>query len=215
MSLKNNMPVIATGKEIMLPRGYLSHSQYILRKKNPKKYNDIYFFGGKSFTNEGMRFGKVVAEALETNKTEDETIKALIAMLPRYPKPEHEINTSVKTEDGILNLMGKIDTFFMRGKRFREYKTGKTAWTQAKVDKETQITFYYMLVYLKYGQLPEKKVWLDWIKTEYDEDGKPRLTGEIVSFETDRNMGQVLELMDDVHKTAVEISKEYRAMLGI
>jgi len=181
------MPVIAKGEDILLPRGYLSYSQWKLRKKNPGKYNDIYFFGGKSFTNAGMRFGKIVAEALETGETQDPTIKALMSILPRYPRPEHEIKTRVNTNEGVLTLLGKLDTFFMRGKTFREYKTGKTKWTQAKVDKDEQITWYYALVYLEYGHLPEKKAWLDWIETEYEKGEKPKLTGRIESFETARS----------------------------
>lgn len=209
------MPVIAKGEDILLPRGYLSYSQWKLRKKNPGKYNDIYFFGGKSFTNAGMRFGKIVAEALETGETQDPTIKALMSILPRYPRPEHEIKTRVNTNEGVLTLLGKLDTFFMRGKTFREYKTGKTKWTQAKVDKDEQITWYYALVYLEYGHLPEKKAWLDWIETEYEKGEKPKLTGRIESFETDRTMGDVLELLADIHKVALDISGEYKAMLGI
>jgi hypothetical protein len=63
---------------------------------------------------------------------------------------------------------------------FREYKTGMREWTQAKVNTHGQLIFYAVMIWLKTGKLPE--CWLDWIRTEYDEYGEIKVTGEWKSF---------------------------------
>lgn len=75
--------------------------------------------------------------------------------------------------------------------KFADYKTGRTPWTQKRVDTDEQLTMYQYIVYCKYGVLAED-IKLEWIPTEYDEEGNLRLTGEIHTFTTKRTMRDIL-----------------------
>ena len=134
--------------KIKTPRKYLSYSQMILVEQSPKAYIKHYF-NDEDFTNDGMILGKQMAEALEDDIESDiPIIEQAMIFLPKYSRRDREIVVTV----GGLILLGKPDTFEPRGKKkFREYKSGNTAWTQKKVDKCDQITFYAMLIYFKYG----------------------------------------------------------------
>lgn len=73
-----------------------------------------------------------------------------------------------------------------------EYKTGRQ-FTQKMVDSSSQLTFYALLIWLKYGKLPDE-IFLHWAKTEIDEDGELKITGDIKTFETIRTFSDIILL---------------------
>lgn len=187
-------------KSIKTPRPYLSWSQMNLIERNPEAYIKTYFQGYK-FENEAMRLGKEVAEILEMDKICDNTmIENMRIMLPSYEKREFEI----KTEKHGIQLLGKLDCFNRKGLVIGEIKTGKK-WTQKMVDEHGQLTFYALLVYLKYKKLPSK-IYLHWAKTaEIDEE--LQLTGEIKTFETKRDLLDILKFTSRIKNAWAEIEK--------
>ena len=195
-------------KKLLNPRGYLSWTQVDMWMRSPDRYIRQYVHGASGFENSGMTFGKQASEALEGAETDDTAMEALVALLPHYAKREHEIKATMTTESGAVVLLGKLDTFGMDPIRFREYKTGRVAWTQAKADRHKQLLHYAALIYLFFGKLPTE-VWLDWAET-VEEDGVVRLTGRIVSFKVEITLLAVLGYLAVVTRVAKEIDAAYR-----
>lgn len=197
-------------KKILLPKKYLSYSQINLWKRSPEKYKRTYFEGEEYPTNQAIDFGKNFAEILEgKKKTDDIIVQGVICQIPKYDTIEKEIK--VKIED--INLLGYLDSYCSKTHNFYEYKTGKMDWTQDKVDKADQITFYAMLVYLKYKVVP-KNISLIWAKTEIEDD-IIQFTGDVKEFKTSRVLVDILKMMVEVKKIAKEIDVEYREFLKI
>lgn len=176
-------------KEIKTPRNYLSYSQLMLWERSPELYCKVYLDGIKQPENQYIKVGKALAERLETGiETDNELIEYLALFLPKYPKVEFEI---MADWEGIP-LMGKLDCFEPNGRIIGEIKTGK-CWTKNMVDKSDQLTFYSLLVWLKYKRVPSE-IRLHWAKTEIDENGRLRLTGDITTFTTIRTLSDIILL---------------------
>ena len=184
-------------KKIKTPRPYLSYSQMSLWEKNPDEYKRIYFEGGEGFYNSAMELGSKLSEALEEDIHSDISIvEHGRIFLPAYAKKEYQL----KVETEVCPLLSKLDTFSSRPLKFREYKTGKVPWTQGKVDKSMQITFYTYVIWRKYKKLPSP-IHLDWLCTDPDKN-----YGMIKSFETTRTI-------TDLIKFHVRIKKCWQGIL--
>lgn len=193
----------------LLPKGYLSFSQWSLWKKDPEEYKQRYFYGQEGFTNSGMDFGKIIADALE-NGTEDPMIQMLIDVLPRYEVMEHPIDVKIKG----VPIVGRVDTYSPKGFCFDEYKTGKRTkdgkapWDIVKVRKHEQLPFYALCLKKKHGSI-SKKVRLHWIETKEGEDGR-ELTGHIETFERVIEPWELKRMEDSIVQVAKEISDAYQ-----
>ena len=171
------------------PRNYLSWSQLSLWERSPELYRRIYLEGIKQPENQYIRLGSALADRLETGiETNDEMIEHLALFMPKYPKVEFEIKANWEG----ISVLGKLDGFDKGHRIIGEYKTGKS-WSQSMVNKSDQLTFYALLVWLKYGKLPSE-IRLHWAKTEIDEDGKLRINGEIKTFKTIRTLSDIILL---------------------
>lgn len=167
---------------------YISWSRLNLFERSPGDYERTYLLGQGRSTPQ-MEFGSKIASALETGEVQDlasEFVRIAFAGDKSMVR-EFEIRADL---DGIP-VLGKLDGFYPKSMKIREYKTGKN-WTQKMVDEHGQLTFYALLVYLKYGEMP-KEIVLDWAETVTDDDGV-RLTGRIESFKTQRKMNQVFSM---------------------
>jgi len=206
-------------KIIQLPKGYLSYSQKELWKNDPKRYKQIYFDGRDELrvSNSGMDYGKIVATALETEKdTDDLLTDSAMLLLPKYDIRDEEISTEFRTKEGWISLIGRPDTLNSKSFDFREYKTGKTKWTQKKAQNHPQMRFYAMLIYLKFNKLLHD-AYLDWIETETviieAEEGiinsftkkEIRPTGRVESFRVTFTLTDILNEMAETARVAKEI----------
>jgi len=200
-------------KKLLNPRGYLSPSQISLWMRNREKYIEQYVHGGEGYTNAKMQFGSKAALALETGeKTDDEMINMLVQLLPRYDKREYTMRVPFETKNGMVELLGKMDTYNSDDHSFMDDKTGTTKWTQSMANKLKQLHHYAAMIYLKYGKLPPK-IHLNWAKTEVittDEGRVVQLTGEVQTFEVKITLKEVLEYLALVSKVALEIDQMYR-----
>lgn len=197
-------------KYIQLPRGYLSYSQIVLWQNDRKRYSEIYMDGREELrtSNAGMEYGKVVATALEKGiETDDLLTDSAMLLLPKYDIADQEIEVDMKTKSGWLKIVGRPDTLDSTTKAFREYKTGKHAWTQERAQNHLQMHFYAMVIYVKYGKLLTEG-WLDWIETEWTPEGvKP--TGRVESFKVAFTLSDILKTMALATKVAKEIEIAY------
>lgn len=196
-------------KSIILPRKHLSWSAIDLWQKDPREYQRVYFLGEERFTNAAMHYGSKFARAMETGDAEgDQMIATAAIMVPRYEISEYKLSAELKTEEGIIPLLGFLDTSRDDpADGFREFKTGSQPWTQRRVDNHGQLTLYALMVYLKHHR-QVRQMHLDWLPTEKI-DGRIALTGEIRSFYTERSMTEILAMAALVRRTAFEISAAY------
>lgn len=197
-------------KNLLLPRGYISWTQLQLWERSKKEYERIYFYGGTVPKSRYMDFGSEVADDGENGTSEKETVKALNMLLPTYKIVEHKIDAEIKTQQGLIKVHGRLDTY--EPTRFRERKTGTVPWTQRKVDGHGQVDFYYMLVFLATGKLPTE-AWLDWAETKVNDEGGIELTGEHTEFMATRTMTDVLRMISRTKKAALEIAEHYNIKL--
>jgi len=183
------------------PRGYLSWSQLNLWEKDPNMYYQVYFEGLDQFRTKYLELGKRMATTLENGFDEfgDPMFDMLSVMLPAYPEREFEIKVNHKVSDKlVVPLLGKLDGWNKATMTIGEYKTGKH-WTQSLVDSSGQLTFYALLVWLKYKTMP-KHIILHWAKTQEDEFGNLELTGDIKSFKTQRSLKDLILLSGRIER---------------
>ena len=199
--------------EFLLPKTYLSWSQMSCWMSNPERYRREYFEAGHKLDTKYLRFGKGIAELIESGKH-----KELLPDLEVYEKQEYEIKTTVRG----VPVLSYLDTYSPRLNIFREYKTGKVAWTPAKVIKHGQLIFYATVIKNSTGDTPEE-CWLDWIKTE---DGSLevedfwrtnektiQVTGEIRSFHRPIYEAEIEKMEELIFQVATEISDAYKEFI--
>ena len=190
-----------------MPTTYLSFTQWNMWLTNPEDYKRRYFLGIKQESNKYLEFGKKVDEAIETRRTDDETLHGISMLIPRYQVMQAEIVTEHKG----LKLYGKLDTFNPKTLAFRDYKTSKNKWTQGQADSNLQMTMYALILSLEHNQMPAS-IHIDWIETK-EEDGEMKITGKLHEFETKRSLAQLYEMSVSVINVANEISEHYKKFM--
>jgi hypothetical protein len=209
---------MAAKKYIQIPRGYISVSQLVLFRNDPKRYAEQYFEVDpiRDAPNRGQVYGKEVAEAMEHAKeTGDLLTDAAITLIPKYDTRDQEITAEFKDKEtrSWIKVLGKPDLLDSKTKAIREIKTGKGehAWTQEKAQNHLQIKFYQMIVYLKWGVVL-KEAHLDWIRTEKVNVGSYEIpvweiqpTGHVQSFPVVLGLKDILDTMALTARTAKEI----------
>lgn len=194
--------------KILLPQGYLSQLQIVMWKNDREKYIRKYILREEdNFTNSGIKFGKTVSDALEGKGEVDILTEGVVSLLPKYDSCEQEITVEMSG----IPLLGKLDTFNTKTFEFREYKTGRRAWTSRKAHGSFQMWFYAMLVYLKHKKVLHE-AYLDWAETE-EVNGVVSPTGKIESFRVVFTLTGILETMATTSKVAKEISQCYQEEL--
>jgi len=95
---------------------------------------------------------------------------------------------------------------------FREFKTGKTAWTQERAENHWQLYFYAMLIEAQSWYIPQK-AYLDWIVTSNDENGNIIPTWEIQTFEVKIDPKKVESMKKKVPKIFAEMQEAYETWI--
>lgn len=197
---------------ILLPRGYLSSSALDLWESSPKQYAKKYFEGQDiDRPNDYMTFGKRLAQHLETGEFADDPMIAFAKnFLPSFGNNEYEITTILKTPYGDIKLLGKLDDFDIKEKKVYEHKTGKTKWTQARVQSHGQLKFYSVIIDNEFDVIPDQE--LNWIETVKVND-TVRPTGVVERFYYKATREEVEEKKQQIIKACIEIDREYRKYL--
>lgn len=183
------------------PRGYISPSQMVLFLKDKNLYYQVYFEGLQQFKTKFLTLGKRLATGLEKGKDEekDPMFEKIIKLTPQYPNREYEMREMLDE----VPLFGKLDGFEKDTLTIHEVKSGKR-WTQGMADNLDQITFYTLLVWLRYKTLPQA-IFVHWARTAEDEEGKLTLTGDIKTFRTKRSLAQIIVFSAKVKQVWKEI----------
>lgn len=168
---------------------------------------------GEKLDTKALRFGKSIASDIEAGKFRDKLPHLVV-----YPEVEYKIEVDC---DGVP-LLSFIDSYDPETNVFREYKTGKVKWTDAKVHKHDQLTFYALALKLKNGTMPESCT-LDWLVTEHDAYQEPsglhneatiKLTGEIYSFIRYFDERELDRMRKEIVQAAEEITEVYKSIIN-
>jgi hypothetical protein len=198
-------------KQIQLPTDCLSYSQVTLWQSDRARYKEIFFNRneGARFMNEGMAYGKVVADALENDEeTGDLLTDMAMSLLVKYDIRDKEMEGVLQTKDGDIRIVSHPDTMDSKTFALGEYKTGKVKWTQKKAQNWFQLKFYSMLIFLIHKKVPPR-VFLQWIETFKDTDGVVKPTGHVELFEVKITMSDIINTMALVSRVAKEIEAEW------
>ena len=195
------------------PKNHISWSQLLEWEKGPEA-SEKYISGG--FQNIEMDFGDKIHKGLK-NGVDDPDVNFVRVWIPepgeREVEMEIEIAMGVKLKigiDGLSFINGKgIMPEFSESIHIDEYKTGKTPWTQKKVDNHGQITVYDLGIYIKHGIIPNNTLW--WIPTEEDEFGNiKKANGIPKAFETTRSLYDIMAMKRRLVKAHKEIGLYYK-----
>lgn len=198
---------------ILLPKGYLSPSQMEMWEKSPDRYMREYFEKGRRLVTKYTEFGNVVHKLIE-----DGLHEIHLPGLKVYDVPEMEIRIDVR---GVPTL-GRLDGYDETENCFGDYKTGKAAWTQAKVQKHRQFTFYATQVRIIKGIAPRycDVHWIETLEedppehTFWKDEPKMRLTGKVRTFRRYFDERELDRMEHDIERVAREISSAYRKFIS-
>jgi hypothetical protein len=181
---------------------------------SPNRFRKEYFECGDKLDTKYLRLGKGIAELIEKDAH-----KVLLPDLIVYDVREYEIRTNVRG----VPLLSYIDDYDPINNVFREKKTGKVPWTQAKVIKHGQLVFYAVALKHSVGKIPAYCD-LDWMETkegviEVDDFWREnekivQVTGRIKSFHREFDEREIEKMEDLIEKSAYEISEAYKAFLA-
>ncbi len=198
---------------LLLPRGYLSYSQMTCWESNKARFRREYFEGGRKLNTKYLAFGKGVAKMIE-----DGTYKEILPDLEILGTPEYKILTKVQG----VPVLSYIDDFSKPLHAFQEFKTGKIAWTKARVQKHEQLPFYATALKWQTGIMPQwcNLLWFETSEDVIDEsdfwamvEKKLALTGRIVPFRREFDPREIERMEKKIVRIAHEISNAYRAFI--
>lgn len=186
---------------MITPRYYISYSQLMLVEKSEEQYVLQYIRGLKPKSNINMKFGELMANALEKDEgTSDPILDLMIAQLPKFANRDIPFEAKLKDGKEEIILLAKPDSWKPDGSAFLEYKTSVRDWKQKMVDESDQITFYATAFYLAFGKIPED-IELVQVKTAYrGNKGVVVATGEILRFPTKRKLLDIIKMSSRIKK---------------
>lgn len=186
---------------MLTPKPYLSFSQMVLFEMSPKRYADQYLYGKKQFINRNMAYGSKLADGLEKEEaTGDPLLDLMMARIPKFELMDIAFQIPLKDGKNEIQILAKPDTAKADYTAFKEYKTSLRSWTQKMADDSAQITFYTTAMWLKTKKIP-KDIELVNVVVEYLEDGSLQPTGEMVCFQTERTMVDIIKMTARMKKT--------------
>lgn len=167
-----------------------------------EEWYDNYINGNRQPANREMIFGSNIGKKLETDPT-------YLPQIPRHSKMEHLF--SVKF--GHIPLTGYADSFCdQTHTKILEFKTGKKAWDQKRVDGHHQLTMYALMNYIT-NKIDPKHVDIQLIWMPTKENGDFTITfvddieNHIMVFKTKRTMNDILRFGMEINKTYNEMIK--------
>lgn len=166
---------------------------------DPEQWYRRYILDEKEPPNKEMVFGKMIGERLASDKN-------FLPQVDRHLTFEQKLEVRF----GKIPMIGFMDTSHLPEKKFREFKTGKTAWTQKRVDEHGQIDMYLLMIYIAHRIKPEEMtVHLDWLKTVEHGDFTITLTEpvELYTFKTKRTMAQLLKFGAHINRIVTEMEE--------
>ena len=130
---------------------------------DPEQWYRKYVLREEDLPSQEMIFGKIIGSKLENDPT-------FLPQIPRHSKMEHGWTVVYKG----IKLTGFADSFCTKtNKKLLEFKTGKKAWDQKRVDEHGQLTMYCLMNFITNKIKPEEmEIQLVWMPTKETGDFK-------------------------------------------
>lgn len=146
-----------------LPKPYLSYSAMSSFLDYRPDFRARYYENKEMFITPELTFGKKIGEMLEHGHES-------LAHISHGDVAEKELKFEV---DGIP-VLGYIDSFRSEDSFIYEFKTGKTPWTQGRVDKHFQLDVYSLGVEILEGKVNDEcmLVWMETQRVEREHNGR-------------------------------------------
>lgn len=199
-----------------LPRPYISYSAYHLWRTSKDQYRKRYYENEKPLETIETKFGKQIADWLESNDPRTKHI-------PNYLAREYDIEVMIEG----TRVIGRIDGFDETRIRFLDHKSshkdkdGKVPWDKVKVRKLEQLPFYSMLLKEKFGKV-DNRCHLIWIETEFIENQEEfgghilraqgrelKMTGRVKKFPRVIRQFERKRIKEDLILAIKEIKQDY------
>lgn len=191
-----------------LPKPYLSYSAINTFLTNPSDFRKRYYENKQLPITPELIFGKRIGELLEHG---DESL----AHIKHGDVAEKELKFEV---DGVP-ILGYIDSFRSEDKYIYEFKTGKTPWTQGRVEKHLQLDIYSLGVETLEGSVNDECM-LIWMETErvdkpqvgriqHGYEYEIRFTGKVKEFVRVITKQQREDAYNTIIRVAQDISTDY------
>lgn len=200
-------------ESLLLPKKYLSASQMELWEKSPDRYRSEYFEKGKKLRTRYLEFGGYIHKMIE-----DGTYHEHLPGLRVYSERELRLTAEIRG----VPCLSYIDGNDPVEAEFGDYKTGKAAWTQARLQKSEQMLFYAVMLRVRTGKTPTR-CGLHWIET-YDHEDKEqsfwqddkqvKLTGRVLTFYRQFDERELDRMEVKILRVAQEISEAYREFIN-
>lgn len=177
-----------------------SWSQYSSFLYDPEQWYKKYILDEEQRTSKEMEFGKFVGGKLEKDPT-------FLPQIPRHSIMEYEF----KCMFGDIPVVGYADSFCDKtNKKLLEFKSGKKAWDQKRVNEHGQLTFYLLMNWLINKIRPEDvEVQLIWMPTQDNGDFSisfvDNIEQRIKVFNTKRSMRDILVFGASIKKVYKEM----------
>lgn len=156
--------------ELKLPKAYISHSQFVLFKRDPMAYYEQYFVAKIDEPTDKMSLGKIFQEAwcdpkynyekklkeVGFNSDKTRVIKTALEhpATVKLPKNKTEKQFVVTSREIDYPILAQLDGLDANIKLIVENKFGQP-WNQEKVSTDSQITWYLLCYKLQYNHLPK------------------------------------------------------------
>jgi len=173
---------------------------------SPETYKRLYVMGEKLPINRGMAYGSKMADAMEKDEnTGDIALDFAMSLLPKAGMSEKEIDWKVMG----VPIFGKIDHAKKDLSLIDEYKTGvEKSWNQNKANQSAekgQLCFYGTSIYFKTKKIPKAR--LSFVPTIKNDLGQVEAKGEVITFNVDIKMKDVLVMATRMKKAWKEIGE--------
>ena len=196
-----------------LPKPYLSYSAMNDFYYNKSRFQQKYYEGKEFPATPELAFGKKIGEMLEHGHES-------LAHISHGDVAEKKLEFEV---DGIP-VLGYIDSFRSEDSFIYEFKTGKTPWTQGRVDKHFQLDVYSLGVEILEGKVNDEcmLIWMETEKVERTGGGRVshenaytiQFTGKVREFKRTITKEDRAIAYDRIITTAQDISEDYTDWLS-
>lgn len=187
----------------------LSWSQISCWEYSKEDWYNRYILNEKTKESPEMLFGKSLATSIENGKP----IAPVTIIHPEKIVKGENVEHAFKVMFNGIPLIGFADTFDHKTfKQLGEFKSGKKAWDQKRVDGHGQLDMYLLANYITNKVQPsDVDCFLEWIPTEETGDFKIQFTTTpptVVHFKTKRTMVDILNFGARINAT-VEAMQRY------
>ena len=197
----------------------LSWSSISSFEYDPEQWYKKYILDEKEPDSKEMIFGKHFANAIENAHPKQKKSVINVSVLGQQVAVPvlDTVEQEFKVTFGDIPLIGFADSFCSKSKKkLYEFKTGKKAWDQARVDEHGQITMYCLMNYITNKIAPEDmELTLVWFPTQENGDFSISFTdAKPQSFSTKRTTKQMLEFGSRINQAVnqmIEYVKEKEA----